>query len=77
MTLFNARMKLGRTGVLCTPLYSMNNLSMVKKSLLFDTLLQFFVSTFISIKNETFHEYGAKHNFGVNNNNEQIAAAGH
>ena len=35
---------------------------MVKKSLLYDTLLQFFVSTFISIKNEAFHEYGAKHN---------------
>mgnify|MGYP001791974024 FL=1 len=50
---------------------------MVKKSLLFDTLLQFFVSTFISNKNETFHEYGAKHNLGINYNNEQTAAAEH
>ena len=50
---------------------------MVKKSLLFEILLQFFVSTFISILNETFHEYGAKHNLGINNNNEQTAAAEH
>ena len=77
MTLFNARMMLGGTGVLSTPLHSMNNLSMVKKSLLFEILLQFFVSTFISILNETFHEYGAKHNLGINNNNEQTAAAEH
>ena len=55
----------------------MNNLSTVKESLLFDTLLQVFVSTFISIKNETFHEYGAKHNLGINYNNEQTAAAEH
>ena len=61
--------------MLRTPLHSMNNLSMVKEPLLFDILLQFFVSTFISIKNETFHEYGAKHNLGINYNNEQTAAA--
>ena len=36
-----------------------------------------FDSTFISILNETFHEYGAKHNLGVNNNNESIAAPEH
>ena len=63
--------------MLWTHLHLMNNLSMVKKSLLFDTLLQFFVSTFISIYNVTYQEYGARHNLGVKNNNESIAAAEH
>ena len=70
-------MILGEAGVLWTPLHLMNNLSMVKKSLLFDTLMQFFVSTCIRDIYETYHEYGAKHNLGINNNNEQTAAAEH